>query len=267
MRKDLYNKIVVKVGTTTLVHRNGKLNFPRMEKLVRVLSSLKNQGKDVVLFTSGAIGVGAGQLGIQNKKDLKIKQALAAVGQGILMQFYEKMFAEYGINIAQILLTREDLEKETRRQNALNTLNTLFSFDVIPIINENDTVAVDEIVFGDNDTLSAVVSRLIGADILIILSDVDGLYTDSPFSPEAKKISYVECITPEIEALASGSHTDFGTGGMKSKICAAKIVTSAGIPMAIINGEDPVQIFDILKGHNPGTFFLPEKKAKVVSIS
>lgn len=254
---DRYKRIVVKVGTSTLVHENGKLNIERIEKLTRVLSALRNQDRDVVLVTSGAIGVGAGRLGVKNKKDIKIKQALAAVGQGILMQIYEKMFAEYGINVAQILVTREDLENGIRRQNALNTILALFDHDVIPIINENDTIAVEEIVFGDNDTLAAVVSKLIGAEILIILSDVDGLYTGMPGKKGSEKIRVVEEITPEIEAIAEGSHSEFGTGGMKSKIQAAKITTNAKIAMTIVNGEDPNLIYDILDGKNPGTFFVP----------
>ncbi|MCR4431575.1 MAG: glutamate 5-kinase [Tepidanaerobacteraceae bacterium] len=262
-----YNSIVFKVGTTTLIYDNGKLNIPRMEKLVRVLADLKNRGKNVILVTSGAIGVGAGKLGIKNKKDIKIKQALAAVGQGILMQFYEKLFAEYDTSVAQILLTREDIEKAPRRQNALNTIRTLFDFDIIPIINENDTVAVDEIVFGDNDTLSAVVARLIGADILILLSDIDGLYTGIPSKNGSVKIPIVDCITPEIEALAGESGSEFGTGGMKSKIFAAKIATCAGIAMAIIDGTNPELIYGVLEGKNPGTFFMPQKNCNVIGLS
>lgn len=262
-----YNIIVFKVGTTTLVHDNGRLNIARMEKLVRVLVDVKNRGKNVVLVTSGAIGVGAGKLGIKNKKDIKIKQALAAVGQGILMQFYEKLFSEYNTSVAQILLTREDIEKGPRRQNALNTIRTLFDFDIIPIINENDTVAVDEIVFGDNDTLSAVVARLIGADILILLSDIDGLYTGIPSKKGSVKIPVVDCITPEIEALAGESGSEFGTGGMKSKIFAAKIATRAGIAMAIIDGTNPELIYDVLEGKNPGTFFVPQKNYNVIGLS
>ncbi|HHX22393.1 MAG TPA: glutamate 5-kinase [Thermoanaerobacterales bacterium] len=255
----MYNTIVIKVGTTTLVHDNGKLNIENMEKLVRVISNIKNSGKNVVLVTSGAVGVGSGRLGIKAKKDVKIKQALAAVGQGILMQFYEKLFLEYGINVAQILLTRDDLEKSIRKQNALNTFMTLFEYDVVPIVNENDTVAVEEIVFGDNDTLAAVVAKLIKADILILLSDVDGLYTLPPTEPGAEKIHYVKCITPEIRALAGDTNSAFGTGGMESKIIAADIATQAGIAMAIIDGERPLYIYDILKGKNQGTFFEPNK--------
>ncbi|HHW03798.1 MAG TPA: glutamate 5-kinase [Thermoanaerobacterales bacterium] len=262
-----YESIVFKVGTTTLVHDNGKLNVSRMEKLVRVLSDLKNQGKDIILVTSGAIGVGAGRLGVKNKKDIKIKQALAAVGQGILMQFYEKLFSEYNTTVAQILLTKEDVEKGLRRQNAINTIRALLDFDIIPIINENDTVAVDEIVFGDNDTLSAVVAKLIGADLLILLSDIDGLYTGIPSEEGTSKIPVIEHITPEIEALAGGSQTQFGTGGMKSKIMAAKIATQAGIAMAIINGENPELIYDVLAGKNPGTFFVPQCKRNVINLS
>lgn len=260
MKEDLYKTIVVKVGTTTLVNENGKLNIVGIEKLVRVISAIKNSGKNVVLVTSGAVGTGAGRLGIKGKGDIRIKQALAAVGQGVLMQFYEKLFLEYGVNVAQVLLTREDLETDTRRQNALNTLTTLFEFEVVPIVNENDTVAVEEIVYGDNDTLAAVVAKLIGADLLVILSDVDGLYTMPPHEPGAEKIPYVKEITPEIEALAEGSYSNLGTGGMQSKIKAAKIATEAGIAMAIISGESPTDIYNILDGSTAcGTFFEPKK--------
>lgn len=260
MKEDLYKTIVVKVGTTTLVNENGKLNIVGIEKLVRVISAIKNSGKNIVLVTSGAVGTGAGRLGIKGKGDIRIKQALAAVGQGVLMQFYEKLFLEYGVNVAQVLLTREDLETDTRRQNAFNTLTTLFEFEVVPIVNENDTVAVEEIVYGDNDTLAAVVAKLIGADLLVILSDVDGLYTMPPHEPGAEKIPYVKEITPEIEALAEGSYSNLGTGGMQSKIKAAKIATEAGIAMAIISGESPTDIYSILDGSNGcGTFFEPKK--------
>lgn len=165
------------------------------------------------------------------------------------------------------MLTRDDIERVPRRQNALNTINTLFDFNIIPIINENDTVAVDEIVFGDNDTLSAVVAKLIGADILILLSDIDGLYTDIPSKKNSVKIPIVERITPEIEALAGESASEFGTGGMKSKICAARIATQAGIAMAIIDGSSPELIYDVLEGKNPGTFFIPNKKYNVIGWS
>lgn len=259
MKEEIYNTVVIKVGTTTLIHENGKLNFNSVEKLVRVIADIKNSGKNVILVTSGAVGVGAGRLGVKRKDNIKIKQALAAVGQGILMQLYEKLFLEYGINVAQILLTRDDLQKGVRRQNAYNTLTTLFDFDVVPIVNENDTVAVEEIEFGDNDTLAAIVSRLVRAELLIILSDVDGLYTLPPHEPGAEKISWVKEITPKIEALAGGSNSNFGTGGMQSKISAAKIATSAGTAMAIINGENPRDIYKVLDGDNPGTFFMPKK--------
>ncbi len=260
MKNSVYDKIVIKVGTTTLVYENGKPNIGNIEKLVRIISDLMNSGKHVVLVTSGAIGIGAGRLQISRKKNLKIKQALAAIGQGILMQIYEKLFAEYGIIVAQVLVTRDDLLKGVRRKNALNTLTTLLEFGVVPIINENDTVATEEIVFGDNDTLAAVVAKLIDADLLIILSDVDGLYTAPPEEPGARKISLVEEITPDIEISAGESGSSFGTGGMHSKISAAKIATEAGIAMTIIDGENPLYIYDVLKGENPGTFFMPVKK-------
>ncbi|HHY13872.1 MAG TPA: glutamate 5-kinase [Thermoanaerobacterales bacterium] len=267
MKNCLYNKIVIKVGTSTLVYGNGKPNYGSIEKLVRVISDLRNSGKDVVLVSSGAIGIGAGRLKVSRNKNLKIKQALAAIGQGILMQIYEKIFAEYCIIVAQVLVTRDDLLKGERQQNAFNTLTTLLDFGVVPIINENDTVATEEIVFGDNDTLAAVVSKLIGADHLIILSDVDGFYTAPPEEPGAEKISVIEKITPDIEMLAGGSGSSFGTGGMQSKIIAAKIATEAGIAMTIIDGENPLHVYDVLQGKNPGTLFIPVKEKQEVEFN
>lgn len=252
-------RIVVKVGTSTLTHATGKLNLSRIEILVRQLADLCNQGKDVVLVTSGAIVVGTSRVGLSGRpRTTREKQAMAAIGQGILMQVYEKLFAEYGCAVAQILLTKADIDNGKRYHNAINTFNTLFEFNVIPIVNENDTVAVEEIEFGDNDTLSAHVAALVKADLLIILSDIDGLYTADPRSDkEAKLISLVPEITPEIEELASETGGDLGIGGMSTKITAAKVATGAGVPMIIANGENPTVIRKIIAGEEVGTLFLP----------
>lgn len=258
-------RIVVKVGTSTLTYDTGKLNLTRMERLVRQLADLANQGKEVILVTSGAIVVGTSRVGLSGRpRTTKEKQAMAAIGQGILMKVYEKLFDEYGHIVAQILLTKADVDNGKRYQNACNTFKTLLEeYKVIPIVNENDTVAVDEIEFGDNDSLSAYVSVLAEADLLIILSDIDGLYTADPrVDPEAKLISVVPEITPEIEALASAASGDLGVGGMSTKILAAKIAGAAGIPLVIANGDKQEVIRDILAGKEVGTLFLPEKKGK-----
>ncbi len=263
MRKTLQDarRIVVKVGTSTLTHETGKLNLGRIEVLVRQLADLSNQGKDVVLVSSGAIVVGTSRVGLSGRpRTTKEKQAMAAIGQGILMQVYEKIFAEYGCVVAQILLTKADIDNGKRYQNAINTFNMLFELNVIPIVNENDTVAVEEIEFGDNDTLSAYVASLVKADLFIILSDIDGLYTADPRTDkEAELISLVPEITPEIEELASEAGGALGIGGMSTKITAAKIAVGAGIPMVISNGENPAVIQKIIAGEEVGTLFLPKQ--------
>lgn len=250
-------RIVVKVGSSTLTHSNGRLNINQIELIVRQLASLHNEGFEIILVTSGAIGAGIGKLGLkQRPKTIPEKQAAAAVGQGILLHMYEKLFGEYGQIVGQILLTREDIENETRLLNSRNTLSTLLEKGIIPIINENDAVAVEEIKFGDNDTLSALVANIVKADLLILLSDIDGLYNDNPRkNPNAKIINWVNEITAEIEIVAGGAGSNLGTGGMLTKINAAKIAVSSGTVMIIANGSIPHIIEDIVKGAEIGTWF------------
>ncbi|PKM82823.1 MAG: glutamate 5-kinase [Firmicutes bacterium HGW-Firmicutes-13] len=263
-RRHLKNaeRIVIKVGTSTLTYSSGKLNLHYIERIVRELADLKNQEKDVLLVSSGAIGAGIGKLGLRKKpKTIPEKQAVAAVGQGMLIQVYEKLFAEYGHIVAQILLTREDLINRQRYINSRNTLITLLKFGVIPIINENDTVAVEEIEFGDNDSLSALVASLTNADLLINLSDINGLYTSNPhINSEARLINYVEKITPEIENLAEKTGNSLGTGGMKTKLESAKIAVNSGVSMVIANGQRPGIIHDIINGEKVGTLFPTHRK-------
>ena len=254
-----YNRIVIKVGTSTLTYGNGKLNLSGIERLSMVLSDIANQNKDVVLVTSGAIGVGMSRLGFEERpSNIGLKQALAAVGQGLLMQTYEKMFAEYGRIVAQILITREDIFLEDRSTNAINTFNALFKHNVIPIVNENDTIATDEIKIGDNDVLSAYVAKLIKADLLILLSDIDGLYDKNPALEGAKLIKRVYSIDDSITGIAEDTSSILGTGGMRTKINAARIAMENGIPMAIVNGNRPDNIYDIISGREAGTLFLTD---------
>ncbi|UMZ74080.1 glutamate 5-kinase [Natranaerofaba carboxydovora] len=254
--------IVFKVGTSTITYPNGKLNLNYCDKLVRQLSDLANQGIKVILVASGAVGAGLGKLNFQKKPETTSeKQALAAVGQGVLIQHFEKLFSEYGHTIAQILLTRDDIANRKSYLYARKTLATLLSYGVIPIINENDTVATDEIEFGDNDTLSALVASTVDANLLVLLSDIEGLYTKDPYKhPDAKFISEVKKITPDIESLCGISHDKRGTGGMVSKIQAAKIATSSGVPMIITQGNCPEIIQDIIEYKSVGTLFHPAKK-------
>lgn len=254
-------RLVVKVGTSTLTHQTGKLNLERIERLVRELADHVNAGRQVILVTSGAVGAGMGRLGFKERpRTLPEKQAAAAVGQGILMHMYEKFFAEYGLTVAQVLLTRDDLAERRRYLNARHTLGTLLRLGVLPIVNENDTVAVDEIRVGDNDTLSALVAGLVDADVLILLTDSQGLYTANPHScPEAKLIPVVEEITPELESLAGGSGSTWATGGMITKLQAARLATNFGIPVIIASGLLPGQIAAILRGEEVGTLFLPRE--------
>ena len=254
-------RIVVKVGTSTLTHSTGKLNLWRIEKLVRELADLANQGKEMILVTSGAVGAGMELLGLTEKpKTIPQKQAAAAVGQGILMHTYEKFFGEYGQVVAQVLLTREDSVKRTRYTNCRNTLLTLIKMGVIPIINENDAVSIDELKIGDNDTLSAMVASIVDADVLIILSDVEGVYTGNPQSnPDAQLIGEIADITPEMEALAGGAGSLRGTGGMYTKIQAGKIAVNSGISMVIASGLRDGVLRDVLAGENVGTIFLSKE--------
>jgi glutamate 5-kinase len=255
------SRVVVKVGTSTLTHSSGLLNLARIENLVRQLADLHNQNLEVILVTSGAVGAGMGRLGLKSKpKTIPEKQAAAAVGQGILLHMYEKLFSEYGKIIAQILLTKDDFSNRHRFLNARNTFFALLEKGVIPIINENDAVVVDEIKVGDNDTLSALVASLVEADLLILLSDIDGLYDDNPnTNPDAKLIHFVKNITPEIEGAASGAGTKLGTGGMTTKISAAKIAVSSGTAMIIANGAKSSILQQVVDGEEVGTLFKPKE--------
>lgn len=255
-----YKRIVIKVGTATLTHPTGQLNIRLTEKLIKVISDLKNSGKEIVLVSSGAIGVGAGKLGlVKRPTDLPSKQACAAVGQCELMYIYDKLFGAYNHTVAQVLLTRDAVDQPTRRQYIENTFGRLLEMGTIPIVNENDTVAVEEIVFGDNDTLSAIVAKAVGAELLIILSDIDGLYDKNPKEhPDAKLIPVVRRITPEIEAVAGGKGSEFGTGGMITKLHAAQIAMDAKCSMLILNGKDPDILYDCFDGKAVGTLFEAE---------
>ncbi len=257
-------KIVFKVGTSTLTHETGKTNLRAMESLVEVLCDLANSGKKVALVTSGAIGMGVGKLGLKSRPtDTAGKQAAATVGQCELMFMYDKMFSQLGHTVGQLLITKEDVDDEKRRENLIRSFSKLFDYDAIPIINENDAVAVDEIVYGDNDSLSAVVATLIGADALVILTETDGLYTANPLTDKtAQRIESVEKITDEIRSYASGSGTTLGTGGMTTKLHAAEIATNAGIETYIVKGSDARVIYDLIDGKSAGTHFLAQKRGE-----
>ena len=254
--------VVVKVGTSTLAHPTGRLNIRLVEELVKVLSDIRNAGHELILVSSGAIGMGAGKMMLKEKpKDIITKQAAAAVGQCELMYTYDKLFDEYRYMAGQILLTASDIEDEVRRKNFQNTIFKLLECNVIPIVNENDTVSTFEISsIGDNDTLAAIVAVNCSADLLILLSDIDGLYTGDPHRDrDAKLISSVYEITPEIEALAGGVGSSLGTGGMATKINAAKMSTEAGIDMVIANGAKPRMLYEIMNGNSVGTRFFAGK--------
>ena len=250
-------RIVIKIGTSTLAHSSGHLNIRRVEQLCKILSDIKNAGHETIMVSSGAIGMGVGKLGLQQRpKDIPTKQAAAAVGQCELMYTYDKRFAEYHHTVAQLLITGEDVANETRHQNFSNTINRLLELGAIPIINENDTVATDEIVIGDNDTLAAIVAQSVKADLLVLLSDIDGLYTADPRKDStAKLIPLVGEISDKILALAGGSGSDLGTGGMTTKLQAAKICLSCGCDMIITNGDRPEDLYDIVDGKSVGTLF------------
>ena len=250
-------KLVVKVGTSTLAHATGRLNIRHVEELVKVLSDLKNAGHEVILVSSGAIGMGVGKLNLPGKPtDIPTKQAAAAVGQCELMYTYDKLFAQYNHTVAQILLTGDDIDHEDRRVNFENTMGRLLELGALPIINENDTVATAEIKVGDNDTLGAIVASCVGADLLVLLSDIEGLYTADPRKDaEATLIPVVEEVTAEIEALAGSAGSHLGTGGMATKLRAAKMVTARGCDMVIANGERPELLYDIVAGLPVGTRF------------
>lgn len=258
-------RIVVKVGSSTLTHSTGLLNIRLVTSLCRVLSDIKNSGHEVVLVSSGAVAMGIGKLNLRERpNDTPTKQAAAAVGQCELMYVYDKLFGEHNHNIAQILITGNDVSGENRRENIENTLNRLLELGALPVINENDTVSVDEIdqlnVLGDNDTLAAIIAKLVRADLLVLLSDIDGMYTDDPRSnPDAKLIHRIEKLTQDILDKAGDSGTSQGTGGMKTKLNAAKIVCESGIDMIIANGSNPEKLYDIIDGKPVGTLFLHNK--------
>lgn len=254
-------RIVVKVGTSTLTHSNGKLNYSRIEALVRELADAVNSGKQILLVSSGAVGAGMDRLGWKEKpKTIPEKQAAAAVGQGILMHTYEKLFGEYGQIVGQVLLTREDSVNRKRYANSRNTLLTLLEKGVIPIINENDAVAIDELKIGDNDTLSANVAAIVDADLLIILSDVDGVYTANPQKdPAAKLISEIPEVTPEVEAMCGGAGSLRGTGGMLTKMAAARMAMNSGIVMVIAAGMQEGIVRSVVSGQTVGTLFPPRQ--------
>lgn len=259
-RKEV-NRIVVKVGTSTLTYDTGKINIRRMSKLAQVLSDLKNGGKEIVLVTSGAIGVGVGKLGLKERpKDTPGRQAAATVGQCELMFLYDKFFGEFGNIIGQLLVTRSDFENDERHTNLHNSFMKLFEYGAIPVVNENDSVAVEEIVFGDNDSLSAHVAKIVDADLLVILTDIDGLFSANPREDEnAVLIHNVDKIDDEILALAGGSGTNRGTGGMITKLHAAQIATDAGIDTVVMNGSDPEELYKLLDGRQTGTLFKAQR--------
>lgn len=257
------NRIVIKIGSSSLTHKyTGYLNLNKVEKLARVLCDLRNQGMEVVLVSSGAGAVGRKTMGyMERPNELPVKQALAAIGQAKLMMTYQKLFAEYNQVVAQILMTKTTMLNDDSRRNARNTFDELLKMGVIPIVNENDTVATHEIEFGDNDRLSAIVAAVIHADLLILLSDIDGLYEDDPkTNPEARFISEVKKITNDLQEMGKEtSGSTVGTGGMSAKIVAARMATDAGIDMVITNGEDVDNIYRVLDGEQIGTLFLAHK--------
>lgn len=249
-------RIVVKVGTSTLTHKTGKTNIARMAKLVSVLSDLKNAGHEIVLVSSGAIAVGAVKLGFKSKPSTtKGLQASAAVGQCELMFLYDKLFSEYSVVVSQLLFSADTLENPEETNHLIDTFNQLLEYDALPIINENDSVYVEELLNGDNDCLSAKVATLIDADLLVLLTDIDGLYDDNPnVNSKAKLISRVDEITDELKAVAGGAG-EKGTGGFATKLKAAEIATAKGIPVVIMNGEKPTDIYKVLEGKSIGTYF------------
>ena len=250
-------RIVIKIGTSTLTHGTGHLNIRRVEGLCKVISDIINSGHEVILVSSGAIGMGVGKLGLRSRPtDIPTKQAAAAVGQCELMYTYDKLFGEYHHAVAQLLITGDDVENEKRHSNFSNTLNRLLELGALPILNENDTVSTDEIVIGDNDTLAAIVAQSVKADLLVLLSDIDGLYTADPHTdPNAKLIPEINAIGEDVLALAGGSGTKLGTGGMVTKLQAAKICLQSGCSMVITNGNRPENLYDILDGKSVGTTF------------
>ena len=253
-------RIVIKVGTSTLTHKTGNLNIRHVEQLCKVISDLKGAGNEIILVSSGAIGMGVGKLSLLERPgDMPTKQAAAAVGQCELMYTYDKLFSEYHHTVAQLLITGDDTTNDTRRLNFTNTLNRLLELGALPIINENDTVATDEIVIGDNDTLAAMVAESVEANLLVLLSDIDGLYTADPHAdPTAKLLPVVHRVDDSIRALAGVSSTDQGTGGMVTKLRAAEICLNCSCEMVIANGREPTLLYDIVEGKPVGTRFVGE---------
>ncbi len=261
-RRDHDMRIVVKVGTSTLAHPTGRLNIQRMEKLCKVLSDLKNMGHEIILVSSGAIAMGFGKLNLSERpKDVPTKQASAAVGQCELMYIYDKLFTEYNHTVAQLLITAPDIEEGgVRKQNFHNTLARLLELGALPVINENDTISTEEFGIGDNDTLSAIVAVTIQADLLILLSDIDGLFDGDPRkNPDAKLIDTVKKIDEHIISLGGGSGSNLGTGGMATKLRAAQMATAAGCEMVIANGQSPEVLYDVAAGKRVGTRFLAKR--------
>jgi glutamate 5-kinase len=258
-------KIVVKVGTSLLAYENGKINLQRMEKLARVLADLHNSGKEVILVSSGAIGIGVGMLGLKVKPDdLVKKQALAAIGQVGLIRLYQKFFDEYNKTVAQVLLTRDGIENSLRRKNARNTLLQLIEMGIIPVVNENDTVITDEIEFGDNDTLSAAVATLVHADLLLILTNTDGVFTADPhIHQSAQKVPKVMKASNDLKDVDLNGSSKMGSGGMASKIAAAELCREHNVDVVIANGDDPATILEILAGKDLGTFFVSDATSQL----
>lgn len=254
-------RVVIKIGTSTLAHKSGRLNIRRVEELCKVMSDLKNAGHQLILVSSGAIGMGVGKLSLQGRpSDIPTKQAAAAIGQCELMYTYDKLFSEFNHTVAQILITNDDINHKDRRMNFENTMNRLLELEAIPIVNENDSIATDEIVIGDNDTLGGIVATALNADLLVILSDIDGLYTADPHKfSDAKMLHTVTEINENVEKMLGGAGSELGTGGMFTKIKAAKITTEKGIDTIIANGKNPDILYDIFDGKEVGTRFLANK--------
>ena len=257
-------RIVIKIGTSTLAHPSGNLNIRRVQDLCRVISDMKNAGNEIILVSSGAIGMGVGKLALPKRpSDIPTKQAVAAVGQCELMYTYDKLFREYNHTVAQLLLTGSDFKHEDRIENFKNTMQRLLDMRVLPIINENDTIATDEIRVGDNDTLSAIVSVAVRADLLLLLSDIDGLYTADPHRDEnAQLIHEVFSLTDDVLSLAGDAGSSLGTGGMKTKLHAAQLCTEAGCDMIIMNGNAPALLYRVMDGEPVGTRFYSRKGTK-----
>jgi glutamate 5-kinase len=260
-------KIVVKVGTSTLAYDNGKMNLQRMEKLVRVLADLHNSGREVILVSSGAVGMGVGMIGLDEKPtDLVKKQALAAIGQVGLLRLYQKFFDDYNLTVAQVLLTKDGIENSLRRKNARNTLNELVDMGIIPVVNENDTVITDEIEFGDNDTLSAAVATLIHADLLLILTNTDGVFTADPhIHHSAQKVPKVMNASDDLKDVNLEGSSKLGSGGMASKIAAAELCREHNVDVVIADGSEPTTIMDVLEGKDLGTFFVSDATNQLAS--